>query len=188
VIHICTPLDLAIPRSISDIWRKGNQLNVSTTNEEMDHGPIVGVVRAVRATSKKAFSVTTLLYTYIQSITAVDESLEALHSEVNEVRGVLDALEGDLSYLWNTRAKLVRLLPDSFWKIISNAVWDTQRTVVTLGKALRALDPAPRAAMLLKKTVLQIQLDLSADDITDIRTYIHNHCTNLQLAMVMVCP
>ncbi|KAL2048388.1 hypothetical protein N7G274_000299 [Stereocaulon virgatum] len=154
----------------------------------MDDITVLSVIGAVKATSKTTFSATTLLDAYIQFIAAVDESLRALHCEVNEVRGVLDALEGDLVYLCNTRAKLVRLLPGSFWKVIGDAVWDTQRTVATLGKALRALDPAPKAAMLLKKTVLQIQLDLSADDIAAIRIDIHTHCTNLQLAMVMVRP
>ena len=182
----------------------------------MDHIAILSVIEAVKATSKKAFSVTTLLYTHIQSITAVDESLEALHFEVNEVQGVLDALDCDLGIYRNEGTKLlglplkslwealelagrverlpptyasailVKLQASPFWNVFELAVRDTQRTVATLEKDLRALSPASKAGEVLKKDVQQIQLNLSAEDITHIRAYIHTHSTNLQLALAIV--
>ena len=40
---------------------------------------------------------------------------------------------------------------------------------------MHALGPAAKAKRDLKKTLKQIQLNMSADDITDMRAHIHTH-------------
>ena len=97
---------------------------------------------------------------FITSATNVDESLEALCSEVNSLRGVLDTVENSLKNSPSTKAKDVRPQVDRVWKVIGNAVRDTQRTVAALEKTMHALGPAAKAKGGLKKTLKQIQLTL----------------------------
>ena len=127
------------------------------------------------ATSRTVFSVATLLYMFITSATVVDKSLKALYSEVNGLRGVLDTVENSLKNSPSTKAKDVRPQVDRVWKVIGYAVRDTQRTVAALEKSMHALGPAAKAKGDLKKTVKQIQLNMNADDITNIRAHIHTH-------------
>lgn len=137
----------------------------------------VPIASAMSATSRTVFSVATLLYMFITSATVVDKSLEALYSEVNGLRGVLDTVENSLKNSPSTKAKDVspQVELGRVWKVIGYAVRDTQRTVAALEKTMHALGPAAEAKGGLKKTVKQIQLNMSADDITNMRAHIHTH-------------
>ena len=69
------------------------------------------------------------------------------------------------------------------WKSVDRAVKDSAKTATALNDILRNLGEGRKASNPFKKAVKQIQLEMNADDILNIRSQIHTHSSNLQIAL-----
>lgn len=69
------------------------------------------------------------------------------------------------------------------WKSIDRAVKDSRKTAIALNDILRTLGEGRKASNPFKKALKQLQLEMNADDILNIRSQIHTHSSNLQIAL-----
>ena len=143
----------------------------------------VAIISTVGATSQIVQSVSTTLYSFISSVKVVDQSLEALHVEVNGLHGVLDTIENTLKTSVIAQAKEAAALADGIWASIDHAIEDCQRTVTVLQNIVQSLGNSPSTSY--KKVVKQIQLNLNAEDIRNVKARVQTHSFILQLTLQM---
>lgn len=62
-------------------------------------------------------------------------------------------------------------------------VKDSRKTAVALNDILRDLGDSRKVSNPFKKALKQIQLEMNADNIINIRARIHTHSSNLQIAL-----
>jgi len=142
------------------------------------------VVAFVGATSKVVYSLSTALYTFIDSAKTVDKSLQALHGEVRGLYDVLETVDSTLKASVIIRTKEIAPLASGVWRSIEEVVNDSHRTATALQTAIfRSLGDEDSASNAFRRTVKQIQLNINADDIRNIRSRIQTHSSNLQLAL-----
>ena len=60
---------------------------------------------------------------------------------------------------------------------------DSEKTAIALKEILRDLGEGRKASNPFKKALKQIQLEMNADDIVNIRSQIHTYSSNLQIAL-----
>ena len=132
----------------------------------------VSIAGAVGPTLKALYSVTTTLYTFVTSAKKVDKSLENLHGDVRGLTRVLEDIE--------TFLKDVAPGTEGAWDPIYNAIQDTRRTIDDLQKTLDGLGPPSEVTNAFKKTVKQVQLNFSSEEISDIRSRIQWHSNILR--------
>ena len=60
---------------------------------------------------------------------------------------------------------------------------DSGKTAIALNDILRDLGKGKKASNPFKKALKQLQLEMNADDISNIRFQIHTHSANLQIAL-----
>ena len=132
----------------------------------------VSIACAVGPSLKALYSITTTLYTFVTSAKKVDKSLENLHGDVRGLTRVLEDIE--------TFLKDVAPGTEGAWDPIYNAIQDTRRTIKDLQKILDRLGPPSKVTNGLKKTVKQVQLNFSSEEISDIRSRIQWHSTVLR--------
>ena len=145
----------------------------------------LSIATTVGATCKFVYEVSTTLYAFINSAKVVDKSFEALHAEVQGLHRVLDLVEKTINEPALIQKDIATSLGNGIWTSIDHAVQDCQRTATALEQILRRLGNGDKASNLFKKAAKQIQLNISTDDINNIRSRIHTHSFNLHLALQM---
>ena len=143
----------------------------------------VAIISTIGATSHIVQSVSTTLYSFISSAKVVDQSLEALHVEVNGLHGVLAIIEKTLKTSVIAQAKEAAALADGIWASIDHAIEDCQRTVTALQSIVQGLGSSPSASY--KKVIKQIQLNLNTEDIRNVKVRVQTHSSILQLTLQM---
>lgn len=130
------------------------------------------IASLVGPTLKTLYSVTTTLYTFVNSAKKVDKSLENLQVDVRGLTRVLEDIE--------TFLKDVVPVIEGAWEPMYNAIQDTRRTINDLQKILDRLGPPSKVTNAFKKTVKQVQFDLNSDEIKNIRSRVQWHSTVLR--------
>lgn len=143
----------------------------------------ITVISTVGATSQIVQSVSTTLYSFISSAKVADQFLEALHVEVKGLHGVLDTVENTLRGSVIAEAKEAAALADGIWASIDHATEDCQRTVTVLHNIVQGLGDSPSTSY--KKVIKQIQLNLNAEDIRNVKARVQTHSFMLQLTLQM---
>ena len=133
----------------------------------------IAIISTVGATSQIVQSVSTTLYSFISSAKVVDQSLEALHVEVNGLHGVLGTVENTLGTLVIAQAKEAATLADGIWASIDHAIEDCQRTVTVLQNIVQSLVNSPSTSR--KEVIKQIQLNLNTEDIRNVEARVQTH-------------
>ena len=143
----------------------------------------IAVIGTVGATAQIVQSVSTTLYSFISSAKVTDQSLEALHVEVKSLHGVLGTVESTLKGSVIAQAKEATDLADGIWASIDHAAEDCQRTVIVLQNIVQSLGNSPSTSY--KKVIKQIQLNLNAEDIRNVKARVQTHSFILQLTLQM---
>ena len=99
------------------------------------------------------------------------------------LHGVLDTVENTLKGSVIAQAKEAAALADGIWASIDHATEDCQRTVTVLQNIVQGLGNIPSTPY--KKVIKQIQLNLNAEDIRNIKARIQTHSFILQLTLQM---
>ena len=146
----------------------------------------LSIATAVLAASQAVSSVSQALYTFITSVKSVDDSIRNLHSEVQSLAAVLEAIEHALKQPIVTEAREYTSLASGVWRSVNHAINDSQHTVRALGTILEGLGDADKASNSFRKVKKQIKLKFNARDISSIKDRIHTHTISLQLALQML--
>lgn len=147
----------------------------------------LSIATALFAASQAVFSVSTSLQALIKSAKVVDKSLDALHDEVKNLTTVLDAITSTVEQPLISEARENTVLASGVWKSIEHAVKDCQHTIAALQEIVDGFGDlsSSKSFSKLQKTIKQVKLNISANDISSIRSRIHTHSISLQLALQM---
>lgn len=140
----------------------------------------VSIAGAVGPTLKALYSVTTTLYTFVTEAKKVDKTLENLQGDVRGLTRVLEDIETFLKNVIIAQTSHAAPGTEGAWGPIYNAIRDTRRTIKDLQSVLDRLGPPDKVTNAFKKTVKQVQLNLSSDEIANIRSRIQWHSTVLR--------
>lgn len=138
---------------------------------------------ALGGTLKTLYSVSDSLYTFITDARKVHKSLEDLARETRGLTRSLEDVETLLKDSVIAQTSYVTSRPDGAWRGIRDAIQDTRDTVNALQKIVRKLGSPSKITNGFKKTTKQVQLNLNATEIRNLKSQIHLHAITLQTSL-----
>lgn len=144
----------------------------------------LSIICAAGSATQGACWVSTRLYALIKSSTVVDTTLSELRNEVEGLKRVLQSIEHSLAGPADARKGRGAGGDDEIWTSLDIAVKDTQHTVGALQDIVQAF-MIIKSTSFFRKVVIQVKLNLDADEIGQIKGRIHTNTDCLQLSLQM---
>ena len=146
----------------------------------------ISIAAAAGTASKTLYSISTTLYTFISSAKKADNSLEALHNEVNAMARTLDSVQSVLQQpvILQTKAEIPDT--DHVWISAASAIQDTQKTARILQEVVRDLGTLDASPNVFRKAYMQIKINSNSKEIHEIRTLCQSHFNSLNVSLHLV--
>ena len=143
---------------------------------------ILSAVSAAGSASKLIFECGWKLYNFIKSGMVVDEVLTALYNEVQSLQKMVDSLYQMLN---NPSIKSHETLP--LWGDIEEYLAQCHTTVDALTRKITGIQNTRLGEVkLLGRAAKQTKLNMQDDEMKGMRSRIHTHTTEIQMALMMI--
>jgi len=146
----------------------------------------LSISTAVGAACTAAYTTSNALYSFVTSAKKVDESLESLHLEIQGLNRALDAIAVILNKIGDLQSDDPTLQSSGIWSSIDLTIKDCRRTFDAFNKLLPSRSGPSSKSSFFRKGIKQMKLNLSKEEITNLRSHIGTHTTSLQLALQMI--
>ena len=143
----------------------------------------ISIITTVGAVSHAVYQVSTTLYTFIQATKNVDQSVKSLYAEVDGLYRVLDAISSSLKDPTIRSTTATAQDSSKLWSSFDGSLSDCRETALALDDILKSVKGVSTRRNIFKLSIRQMKLNLNEDDIKNIRSQIHTHNMNLQMAL-----
>ena len=143
----------------------------------------VSIISIACGVSKVAYQVSVTLYTFVNATKNVDQSVKLLCAEVDGLNRVLDAITSSLANPLIKSVSAADQHTSELLNSIDGALNDCRHTVEALADILKGVTEKNKSRNPFKQSARQIKLNIREDDIKNLRSQIHTHNMNLQMAL-----
>ena len=150
----------------------------------MDPLSPVAILNLVTSVGGVVLKLSTKLHSFVKATKVVEKSVQELHREVQVLGNVLTTTEKALAKIIKDHAHDATLSVDGVWTSLKDAADDCRVTVEALDSIVNRIGVDGGNKNFFKKALKQVKLSLSTDQITAVKTNIHTHYINLQLALL----
>ena len=143
---------------------------------------VISAASTVAQTGKIAWQIGEAIYVFIRDAKVIDETLDALQSEVTSFGDACEMLRTLLSGFSDTEKKHIESEDGQFWAKIDRAIREYARTVDQLGDSINTVQNSK--SRLFKQGRKQAKLNLKSQDMLIIRRRLSSHLSSVQLIVL----
>ena len=143
----------------------------------------LSIAMAVGAASRAAWSVSSILYSFVSSAKKIDKTLNSLYTAVQGLEDSLKSVETTFEQPAVKAATVDVQIHRVSLRSLTHSIEDCKHTLDALATQLKDVGPRERQSSALKKPILQIKLNMSQSEIDSLRLHIQSHSTSVQVAL-----
>lgn len=158
------------------------QQEVHQRNEpDMDPVTVLHIADTAVGIARTAYGVGVSLYSFMQDTRKVDQTLEGLVSDTNSLGDACELLGKRMRIITHKHSNARQV---GGWACVDSQVHDCRKTMLQLQKAVSSVEDDKRNFFAQARR--QIELNMKAKDIGEVRNRIQSHAASLRLVLQAV--